>query len=95
MVILKDSFDPMSNLVKLEKRFENAIERLELALASNSVEQASESSKEKEQTMEESHDYINNLLVKIGELEKATKSDADEIDKLVRKLKEIFELVDD
>ena len=85
----------MSDLVKLEKRFENAIERLELALASNNEEQLSESSKGKEQTTKESHDYINYLLVKIGELEKATKSDADEIDKLVRKLKEIFELVDD
>ena len=88
-------FDPMSNLVELEKRFENAIERLELALARNDMEQASESSKEKEQTMKESHDNIDDLLVKIDDLERASKSDADEIDKLVRKLKEIFELVDD
>ena len=85
----------MSNLVKLEKRFENAIEKLELALASNHMERTSESSKEKEQTMMESHDNIDDLLVKIDKLERASKSDANEIDKLVRKLKEIFELVDD
>ena len=92
---LRIVFDPMSNLVKLEKRFENAIERLELALESNDLERASESSKEKEQPIKESHDNIDDLLVKIAKLEKATKSDADEIDKLVRKLKEVFELVDD
>ena len=85
----------MSKLIKLEKRFENAIERLELALASNDLEKASESSKEKEKTMKKSHNNIDDLLVKIDKLEKATKSDAGEIDKLVRKLKEIFELVDD
>ena len=85
----------MSNLVKLEKRFENAIERLELALESNVLGQASESSKGKEQSIKHSRDNIDDLLVKIAKLEKATKSDAEEIDKLVRKLKEIFELVDD
>ena len=85
----------MSNLVELEKRFENAIEKLELALAGNHMERTSESSKEKEQTMMESHDNIDDLLVKIDKLERASKSDANEIDKLVRKLKEIFELVDD
>ena len=51
--------------------------------------------KEKEQTMMESHDNIDDLLVKIDKLERASKSDANEIDKLVRKLKEIFELADD
>ena len=85
----------MSNLVKLEKRFENAIERLELALESNVLGQASENSKGKEQSIKDSRDNIDDLLVKIAKLEKATKSDAEEIDKLVRKLKEIFELVDD
>ena len=85
----------MSNLVKLEKRFENAIERLELALESNVLGQPSESSKGKEQSIKDSRDNIDDLLVKIAKLEKATKSDAEEIDKLVRKLKEIFELVDD
>ena len=85
----------MSNLVELEKRFENAIEKLELALASNHMERTSESSKEKERSIKESSDNIDDLLVKIAKLEKATKSDAEEIDKLVRKLNEIFELVDD
>ena len=85
----------MSKLVKLEKRFENAIEKLKLALASNDLEQASESSKEKDQPMKDSYNKIDDLLVKIDKLEKAAKSDANEIDKLVRKLKEIFELVDD
>ena len=85
----------MSNLVKLEKRFENAIERLELALMTADLEHTSESSKGKEQSMRESHDNIDELLVKIDKLEKATKSDADEIDELVRKLREIFELIDD
>ena len=85
----------MSNLVKLEKRFENALEKIELALASNDLKKVSGSLKEKEQTMRESQNNINDLLVKIDNLEKVTKNDADEIDKLVRKLKEIFELVDD
>ena len=85
----------MNNLVKLEKRFENVIEKLKLALANNDLERALEGSKENEQTMRESHKNIDELLFKIDTLEKATKSDADEIDKLVRKLKEIFELVDD
>ena len=85
----------MSYFVKLEKRFEKAIEKLELELKSNYFKKASESSKEKEQPIKESHDNIDDLLAKIAKLEKATKSDADEIDKLVRKLKEIFELADD
>ena len=85
----------MSQLVKLEKRFENALEKLELALARNDLKQASESSKEKEQILKASHNNIDDLLVKIDKLEKATKNDAEEIDKLVGKLKEIFELVDD
>ena len=85
----------MSHLVKLEKRFENALEKLELALVSNDLKQVSGGSKKKEQFMKESHRDIDHLLVKIEKLEKATKNDADEIDKLVGKLKEIFELVDD
>jgi len=32
------------------------------------------------------------LLTKIAQLERAAKNDADEIDKLVKKLREIFEL---
>ena len=85
----------MSHLVKLEKRFENALEKLKIALASNEFKQTSESSKQKEQIMKASNNKLDDLLVKIDKLEKATKNDANEIDKLVRKLKEIFELVDD
>ena len=81
----------MSQLVKLEKRFENALEKLELALANNDLKQTSESSKEKEQIRKDSHNNIDDLLIKIDRLEKAAKNDADEIDKLVRSLKEIFE----
>ena len=81
----------MSQLVKLEKRFENALEKLELALANNDLKQTSASSKEKEQIRKDSHNNIDDLLIKIDRLEKAAKNDADEIDKLVRKLKEIFE----
>ena len=81
----------MSQLVKLEKRFENALEKLELALANNDFKQTSESQKEKEQIRKDSHYNIDDLLIKIDRLEKAAKNDADEIDKLVRKLKEIFE----
>ena len=81
----------MSQLVKLEKRFENALEKLELALANNDLKQISQSSKEKEQIGKNSYNNIDDLLIKIDKLEKAAKNDADEIDKLVRKLKEIFE----
>ena len=45
--------------------------------------------------MKGSHHNIDDLLVKIEYLEKAATNDANEIDKLVRKLKEIFELEDD
>ena len=81
----------MSQLVKLEKRFENALKKLELALTNNGLKQTSESSKEKEQIRKDSHNNIDELLIKIDRLEKAAKNDADEIDKLVRSLKEIFE----
>ena len=81
----------MSQLVKLEKRFENALKKLELALANNDLKQTSVSSKEKEQIRKDSHNNIDELLIKIDRLEKAAKNDADEIDKLVRSLKEIFE----
>jgi len=81
----------MSQLVKLEKRFENALKKLELALANNDLKQTSVSSKEKEQIRKDSHNNIDDLLIKIDRLEKAAKNDADEIDKLVRSLKEIFE----
>ena len=85
----------MSELVKLEKRFENALEKLELAFASNNLMKISEAPKEKKEIIKESHNNIDDLLVKIAKLEKAAKNDADEIDKLVKKLREIFEIEDD
>ena len=85
----------MIQIVKLEKRFENALEKLELALANNNLRIVSESSEGQKEIMKESHHNIDDLLVKIDQLEKAAKNDADEIDKLVGKLKEIFELEDD
>ena len=38
---------------------------------------------------------IDDLLIKIGKLEKAAKSDAAEIDRLIKKLKEILETNND
>ena len=85
----------MSQLVKLEKRFESALEKLELAFANINVLNISEGPKGKKEIIKESHNNINDLLVKIDQLEKAAKNDADEIDKLVKKLREIFEIEDD
>ena len=84
----------MTNLVKLEKRFENALEKLELALANEIVSEGSPSNHEKDKVVNEKHD-INALLIKVGELEKAAKSDAEEIDRLVEKLREILEIDND
>ena len=88
-------FDPMNQLIKLEKRFENAFVKLEHALGKNNLREASESSKKKLGIAKGSHNKIDDLLVKIDHLEKAAKYDANEIDKLVGKLKEIFELEND
>ena len=85
----------MSQLVKLEKRFESALEKLELAFAKNSLIKAPESPKEEIEIIKEKHNNFDDLLAKIARLEKAVKNDADEIDKLVNKLKEIFEIEDD
>ena len=85
----------MSQLVKLEKRFESALEKLELALANNNPMKISKGFNEKKEIIEQSHNNIDDLLLKIAQLEKAAKSDADEIDKLVKKLREIFEIEDD
>tara|TARA_B100001057_G_C22568150_1_gene840057 strand:+ start:199 stop:456 length:258 start_codon:yes stop_codon:yes gene_type:complete len=85
----------MSQIIKLEKRFENALEKLELALAKNNLREPSESSKKEEVIMKGSQNNIDDLLEKIDHLEKAAKNDANEIDKLVRKLEEIFELEHD
>ena len=85
----------MSQLIKLEKRFENALEKLELALSKNNLKEDTTISKKNEDVEIGSRHNIDELLVKIEYLEKAAKNDANEIDKLVRKLKEIFEFADD
>ena len=85
----------MTNLVKLEKQFENALEKLELALENQIVSEASLSNYGKDKVINEKHYNINSLLIKIGELEKAAKSDAEEIDRIVDKLKSILETEND
>ena len=82
----------MSQLVKLEKRFEIALEKLELAFANKNPMDISESSNKKKEIIKEPHNNIADLLTKIAQLERAAKDDADEIDKLVKKLREIFEI---
>ena len=82
----------MSQLVKLEKRFEIALEKLELAFANKDAIKISESPNEKKEIIKENHNNIDVLLTKIAQLERAAKDDADEIDKLVKKLTEIFEI---
>ena len=82
----------MSQLVKLEKRFEVALEKLELAFANKTPVKISESPNEKKELIKENHNNIDDLLTKIAQLERAAKNDADEIDKLVKKLEEIFEI---
>ena len=85
----------MSQLVKLEKRFERALEKLELAFANNNLMKISVEPKGKKEIIKESHNNIDDLLVRIAHLEKAAKNDADEIDKLIKTLREIFEIEDD
>ena len=82
----------MSQLVKLEKRFEIALEKLELAFANRNSMKISESPYEKKEIIKENQNNIDGLLTKIAQLERAAKADADEIDKLVKKLREIFEI---
>ena len=82
----------MSQLVKLEKRFEIALEKLELTLANKSPIKISESPNEKEEIIKKNHNNIDDLLTKIAHLERAAKDDADEIDRLVKKLRQIFEI---
>ena len=82
----------MSQLVKLEKRFEIALEKLELAFANKNPTRISESPNEKKEIIKENHNNIDDLLTKIAQLERAAKDDASEIDKLVKKLREIFEI---
>ena len=81
----------MSRLVKLEKRFEDAFEKLELAISNKVVGKASDSNDKREELSKKSSYNIQDLLNKIESLEKAANSDAKEIDKLIVKLKEILE----
>ena len=86
----------MSQLVKLEKRFEDAIKRLEFALSDKIVsKEVSGSFNEKEEVSKQGHDNIEKLLNKIEYLEKGAKNDAKEIDKLISKLQEILEAKND
>ena len=85
----------MTQLVKLEKRFEIALEKLELVLANKNLVEASGSIGKKDKDVEKNPHNIDDLLIKVGNLEKAAKSDAAEIDRLIKKLKEILETNND
>ena len=82
----------MSQLVELEKRFEILLRKLELAFANKNPIKVSDSPKEKKEIIVENQNNIDDLLTKIAQLERAAKDDASEIDKLVKKLREIFEI---
>ena len=85
----------MTQLVKLDKRFEIALEKLELALANKNLGEVSGSIDKKDKDVEKKAHNIDDLLIKIENLEKAAKSDATEIDRLMKKLKEILETNND
>ena len=85
----------MTQLVKLEKRFEIALEKLELALVNKNLGEVSGSIDKKDKDVEIKAHNIDDLLIKIGKLEKAAESDAVEIDRLIKKLKEILETNND
>ena len=85
----------MTQLVKLEKRFEIALEKLELALANKNSGGASGSIDKKDIDVEKTPHNIDDLLIKIEELEKAAESDAEEIDRLIMKLRKILETNND
>ena len=85
----------MTQLVKLEKRFETALEKLELALVNKNLGKVSGSIDKKDKDVEIEAHNVDDLLIKIGNLEKAAKSDAAEIDRLIKKLKEILETNND
>ncbi len=74
----------MSQIIKLEKRFEVALEKLERALAEKNLSI-------QEKNLHISNGKIGELLSKIDRLEKAAENDANEIEKLVKKLKVILE----
>ena len=85
----------MSELVNLEKRFENALEKLELALANNNMSRAAESLDEKHEVNKDIPHNKDDLLNKVKKLEKAAESDAEQIDKLVKELEKILETDND
>ena len=85
----------MTQLVKLEKRFEIALGKLELALANKDLGDASGIIEKKDKNAEKNTHNIDELLAKIGKLEKAAESDAEEIDRLIMKLKKILETDND
>ena len=86
----------MSQLVKLEKRFEDAIKRLELALSDKIVsKEVSGRFNEKEEVSKQGRDNTEKLLNRIAYLEKAAENDADAIDKLVRELQRVLETNND
>lgn len=85
----------MSELVNLEKRFENALEKLERALANNKMDKATENFNKKEEVNKDINHNIDDLLNKINRLEKAAENDAEEIDKLVRELEKVLETDND
>ena len=85
----------MTQLVKLEKRFENALEKLELVLANNNLGESSGGRSKKDEDVKKNLHNIDDLLIKIGELKKAAESDAEEIDRLIKKLKKILETNND
>ena len=85
----------MSELVNLEKRFENALEKLERALANNKIDKATENFNKKEEVNKDINHNIDDLLNKINRLEKAAENDAEEIDKLVRELEKVLETDND
>ena len=85
----------MSELVNLEKRFENALEKLELALANNNMSRAAESLDEKQEVNKDIPHNKDDLFNKVRKLEKAAESDAEQIDKLVKELEKILEIDND
>ena len=85
----------MTQLVKLEKRFEIALEKLELALVNKNLGEVAGSIDKKDKDVEIKAHNIDDLLIKIGNLEKAAKTDAAEIDRLIKRLKEILETNND
>ena len=85
----------MSELVNLEKRFENALEKLERALARNKMDKATEDFNKKEEVNKDTNHNVDDLLNKINRLEKSAENDAEEIDKLVRELEKVLETDND